>query len=134
MGLVLDIGTWRVEADPDATRAGYEALGPKGSADGCPCYPCQNFRVARASAYPSEFLDVLNTLGVNPRCEDDVSDFGPSDDNAHEDYVQGRRGGWQDWKWTYQGEFLAFGRASQVRKPPKHKGLKCEVEVGPTFS
>jgi hypothetical protein len=92
----------------------------------------------RASERVSDgVLDLLNALGIDPRREDDVHDFGPREATWSEDYEHGR-GSWRDWKWMYEGDFRAFGRVSRRHTHPGDTASKAspkyETRVGPFFS
>ncbi len=111
MQVVLDAGPWKIEVDPDATRHAYEAWGTTGCADECDCAYCLNFRAARPTPYPAVFLELLDLLGVDPRCECEATEFGPSKASWFRDFEQ-RAGAWQEWAWIYVGSFRALGRVA----------------------
>jgi len=68
------IGRWVLECDPDATRSIYEASSH--GAHVCSCAYCRNFIAVRDEAYPSEFLELLAALGIDPHKEADIAEFG----------------------------------------------------------
>src|SRR5438445_9650708 len=59
-------GEWKYRSDREATILAYAQAG-RGGADTCDCVGCRNFRVARECAFPTEFLAVLDQLGIDPR-------------------------------------------------------------------
>jgi hypothetical protein len=59
----LQVATWQIECDPEATRAVYESL-PLGT--DCSCDQCRNFNAAAGSTFPSEFITLAKRLGVDP--------------------------------------------------------------------
>jgi hypothetical protein len=61
-------GQWAFSTDRDATRLAYGRV-ERGGVDTCNCADCRNFRVARARAFPAEFLSLLDQLGIDP-CKD----------------------------------------------------------------
>jgi hypothetical protein len=64
-------GQWQYTADRDATILAYGRT-ERGGADTCDCVDCRNFRVARADAFPAEFLALLDKLGIDPRKDAEV--------------------------------------------------------------
>jgi hypothetical protein len=44
----------------------------RGGVEKCGCAHCRNFALARARAYPAEFLRLLDELGIDPRKEAEV--------------------------------------------------------------
>src|SRR4051812_18658955 len=58
-----DVGRWLIEHDPDATRRCFAGL-PLGS--GCDCVNCRNFDAAAGRTFPTEFVALLEALGVDP--------------------------------------------------------------------
>jgi len=64
----LQIGPWRVRYDATATRRAYEHI-RHGGAEECHCSTCRNYIAARSSAFPAEFLRVLERLGIDPTKE-----------------------------------------------------------------
>jgi len=64
----LRIGPWRVRYDAAATRRAYERI-RHGGAEECRCSTCRNYIAARSSAFPAEFLRLLERLGVDPAKE-----------------------------------------------------------------
>ena len=59
----LQIASWQIEHDPDATRSAYAPL-PIGT--GCPCDQCRNFDAAVGRAFPTEFMELAGSLGIDP--------------------------------------------------------------------
>jgi hypothetical protein len=58
-------GTVVVECDVVATQKAYEPH--ESYAVGCACTPCKNYLSARERFYPSDFLAILQALGVDYR-------------------------------------------------------------------
>ena len=69
----LAIGRWRLEHDPVATRAVYEASS-RGAHD-CSCAYCRNFIAVRDHVYPPSFLELLSQLGIDPHKEAEICDY-----------------------------------------------------------
>lgn len=67
-----------VRFDVAATRRLYAAK-PRGEADGCTCKFCRNFILQRATAYPQEFVALLERLGVDPFKENEPIGFAMPD-------------------------------------------------------
>ena len=59
----LQVATWQIECDPQATRAAYESF-PPGTE--CSCDQCRNFNAAAGSTFPPEFIALASSLGVDP--------------------------------------------------------------------
>jgi hypothetical protein len=115
----FELGPWTVEVDSEATRQAYAAAGGVGAADTCPCAWCRNFSVARERVFPAEFLALLDRLGVDSHCEDEVSHYGPAGDESWwGDYKQSQ-GAWQTWNSLYLGSFHAIGRVSPPPPPQR---------------
>jgi hypothetical protein len=54
---------WLIDHDPDATRHCFAQL-PVGT--GCTCNQCRNFDAAARRTFPSEFVALLDALGIDP--------------------------------------------------------------------
>jgi len=57
------VARWLIDHDPEATHRCYSQL-PVGT--GCTCNQCRNFDAAAGQTFPSDFLVVLDALGVDP--------------------------------------------------------------------
>ena len=57
--------------DRAATERAYSEA-EKGGTDTCDCVPCRNFREARATAFPTAFLALLDQLGIDPNKDGEV--------------------------------------------------------------
>ncbi len=64
-------GRWTLEANPDATRVAYGAVA-HGAPELCDCPACRNFAANRTTAYPGEFFQLLDNLGVRFDCEAEI--------------------------------------------------------------
>jgi hypothetical protein len=60
-----------VTVDVEATRRMY-ALIDHGQADDCTCEDCAYFSTHRSQAYPQEFVDLLERLGIDAAKENEV--------------------------------------------------------------
>jgi hypothetical protein len=69
------IDGWKLICDPGCTREAY-FRSSRGAHD-CPCTGCRNFLAVRDDFYPSSFLGLLNSLGINKHKEAEVHDLGP---------------------------------------------------------
>ena len=68
---MLTFGQWQDTMDRDATAAAYR-LAEAGGVDTCDCASCRNFRLARVRVFPSEFLALLDKLGIDPSKDGEV--------------------------------------------------------------
>jgi hypothetical protein len=59
------LGFFTFTVDRLATAQAYRTAG-NGGADSCSCRACRNFRLVRDSAFPPEFLRLLEELGIDP--------------------------------------------------------------------
>ena len=66
-----NFGPWKYTADRDSTILAYRRTAC-GGADTCNCAGCRNFRLARAASLPTEFLALLDTLGIDSRKDAEV--------------------------------------------------------------
>jgi hypothetical protein len=95
----LRLGDQVVRYDRDATVTAYAIL-KCGDADRCGCVYCRNFAAQRTSAYPLEFLSLLDQLGIDVGKEGEVFDMaGPFDLTSRP------VGGW----FYFVGEFVEAG-------------------------
>jgi len=62
--MIATIGRWKIEYAPEITSRGYSSL-PVGS--GCDCSDCRNFMAAIDHAFPSEFRNLAESLGIDIR-------------------------------------------------------------------
>ncbi len=56
------VARWLIDDDPDATRRCFSQL-PVGT--GCTCNQCRNFDAAAGQTFPSEFVTLVEALGVD---------------------------------------------------------------------
>ena len=73
---------WVLEADRSETQAIYADTRASGATE-CGCADCRRFETVRAELYPRSVLEVLNRLGVDPKKEVEVMNFGP-DGEGHD--------------------------------------------------
>jgi hypothetical protein len=59
----MQVGSWAIELDPEATREAYASL-PSGT--GCTCDNCRNFDAAAGRTFPPEFLALAASMGIDP--------------------------------------------------------------------
>jgi hypothetical protein len=87
----LNVGQQKILFDREATAALYRQTIMVPGADQCSCISCKNFVAQRGRAFPGEFLQFLNELGVDPLKEWEVFDynFDPKNPRKHVLY-----GGW----------------------------------------
>jgi hypothetical protein len=64
-------GDSRFECDRDATLAAYSRVIAE-SAARCACNGCRNFVLAGTTAFPNQFLRLLDSLGVDPLKDGEV--------------------------------------------------------------
>ena len=75
MEVELSVGQQRIVFDRAATVALYRDTVTVAGADRCTCISCKNFAVQRSKAYPTEFLQFLKELGVDPLKEWEAFDY-----------------------------------------------------------
>ena len=71
----IRIDGWTLFCDAGRTREAY-SLSSRGAHD-CPCAGCRNFLAVRDEFYPSSFLGLLDSLGINKHKEAEVYEMGP---------------------------------------------------------
>ena len=71
MRVDLQVLSWRLRVDPEATRSAHEAMG-RGGAESCGCIYCRNFAASRQSAYPPQALDIFARLGMRTDRETEI--------------------------------------------------------------
>jgi hypothetical protein len=83
----MHLGDQTIRYDREATAAIYAGL-RGGWAEGCLCVGCRNLMAQRDVAYPSEFREVLDRLGIDPNKEAEAVADGPLENGLH------HYGGW----------------------------------------
>lgn len=73
--------------DRAATAAYYQTIA-QGDADVCGCSFCRNFALQRSTAFPTDFMRLLDQLGIDADKEAEAFDWGPVGDGLR------RYGGW----------------------------------------
>jgi hypothetical protein len=91
-------GQWQYSVDRDATAAAYARVA-HGDAVRCGCNGCRNVIAARPQVFPTEFVALLESLGVDPTKEGEVYTEGHKSRGSH--YY----GGW----FHFVGELLVTG-------------------------
>jgi hypothetical protein len=76
MPVEIHVGQQVASIDRDATAALYVDTINLAGADECGCTNCKNFAAQRASAFPEEFLSLLQRVGANPSREFEAFDLG----------------------------------------------------------
>ena len=79
---LLRQGAYVVEYDRDLTTAAYGRMN-QGGADICGCLHCRNFAALRGEAYPREFLQTLEQLGIDPLKEGEAYYLGSVERRLH---------------------------------------------------
>ena len=83
----IHIGKWHLEVDTTSTRDVYERT-LRGSPAACGCTICRNFAALGDAAFPSDFRDEAESLGIDPHKAAEIHEwFGFRD--SHLNY-----GGW----------------------------------------
>jgi hypothetical protein len=72
----IQAGDQLIRYDSVHTRQAYSAM-KCGDAERCGCSYCLNFAAQRTTAYPKNFLLLLDQLGVDPEKEGEVYECGP---------------------------------------------------------
>lgn len=75
----LVVDDWTVRHDRAATAAYYRTLA-HGDADRCGCSFCSNFALQRPTAFPPEFLGLMERPGIDAGREHEVYEMGPVGD------------------------------------------------------
>lgn len=72
-------GPWTIEADPEATRNGYDAMAAawisSGRTHSCACPMCRNLYLQRPNVLPVEVRECMGRLGIDPERELDSNDY-----------------------------------------------------------
>ncbi|MGH0035797.1 MAG: hypothetical protein ACQGVK_12295 [Myxococcota bacterium] len=79
---LLDIARWKLWSDPAATEAVYAGI-DVGGCDRCGCDACFNFAQARHLCFGTDWIDLLEWLGVDPLLESEVVHRGPGPAGGH---------------------------------------------------
>jgi len=69
--VIVQVGPWRVEADPEATARAHARM-PAGCPERCGCRYCVNFVATRGRAYPAEELRLFEALGIRQDRESEI--------------------------------------------------------------
>jgi hypothetical protein len=69
--MISRFGEWEFTCDREATRAAYERA-EAGGADTCSCVWCRNFVLVRDRVYPSQLVEFLESVGIDPRKDGEV--------------------------------------------------------------
>ena len=85
--MIHSIGKWQLEVDASATRDVYERTS-RGSPADCDCTICRNFSALGDTAFPSDFREAAERLGVDYHKAAEIHEWFGFRDN-HLDY-----GGW----------------------------------------
>jgi hypothetical protein len=100
--------------EPEETRRIYARI-PCGGADTCNCLPCRNFQLVRDAAYPPDFRELLNELGIDYRKELEVFLGVPLENGTH----------------LYEGWFCfvgkAYGRAMSTSDSSTDTGFSYRI-------
>jgi hypothetical protein len=68
---MTSFGQWEFHVDRPATMDAH-AREPRGGADSCTCNGCRNFVAAREKVFPTTFLKLLDSLGIDPLKDGEV--------------------------------------------------------------
>ena len=78
----FSVGDQTFNFDKSATQAAYTSL-EGGFAERCGCAGCRNFAAQRTTAFPPEFLTLLDQLGIDPLKEGEAFEYGPEPSGKH---------------------------------------------------
>jgi hypothetical protein len=113
---LLHFHDWTIDIDVQATGAAYAMLS-SGEAERCGCSKCRNWISHRSTVFPIAFLDFLQSMGVDPTKETEISEY--------------EGGAIHPMRYLYSGEFLFIGRV--LSGPdcfrPQPDGRGCSVEL-----
>ena len=79
---LVQFAKWLIESAPDATQEAYARI-DSGGAERCGCEECFNFANARHLIYPTEVIDLLEWLGIDPLLETEVTHVRRLDSGLH---------------------------------------------------
>ena len=75
----IELGDQVIEYDRELTQRAYSDI-KGGDADRCGCSYCRNFSAQRRTAFPAEFLNLLDRIGIDAGKEGEVYDCGVVDE------------------------------------------------------
>jgi len=78
----FNLGDQTFNFDKSATKTAYASL-EGGDADRCGCDPCRNFAAQRTAAFPRDFLDLLDRIGIDAKKEGEAVHCGPEPSGKH---------------------------------------------------
>ena len=84
---MASFGLWEYSCDRQATIEAYARI-DRGGSETCTCNGCRNFSGARPHVFPSKFLALLNSVGIDSAKDGEVYHNGQLSPGVH-DY-----GGW----------------------------------------
>lgn len=105
-----EFGRWQIAFDRDETIRRYSLL-PVGS--GCSCTECKNFHLVGVDAYPKDFRDIADALGIDLCKPAELCHYGAPATPMR------LTGGW----------FHVAGRITSGREPWKSKGPTSSVKI-----
>lgn len=82
MKMRRSILVWTIESDPEITASIYKDV-PEGAAKLCSCPCCRNFDAARPQYYPKAFIDILDSILIDPSKEFSVRMVAPLEKGLH---------------------------------------------------
>jgi hypothetical protein len=110
-------GNWTFRLERLATQEAY-AMCPLGGDDTCDCAFCRNFRLARERVFPEPFLQLLDSLGIDPLKDGEVYHVAcPGGLHAY--------GGW----FHFAGELIEDGDFAPVVLAPGFEAKLCKAEA-----
>lgn len=115
---ILNTGNCEIAYDAEATRRAHADMA-SGGAEKCECVPCKNFAAQKPVGYPTEFLSLLERLGIDRDREIEVYVFTDNDPEGL-DYC-----GW----FYFVGSVLADG----PREQRVENNFAFSVINGPAF-
>jgi hypothetical protein len=78
----VELAGWSLWSDPAATEEVYARI-VAGGCDRCGCDACFNFAQARHLCFETDWIDLLEWLGIDPLLESEVVYRGPSRGGLH---------------------------------------------------
>lgn len=80
----IEYRDWILDVESQATKQAHARAEPMGPST-CSCADCRNFLAARAAGlvYPSEVIDFLRDVGIDPIVETEIAAFGREESGAH---------------------------------------------------
>ena len=118
----LHLGFWRADFDRDATLRAHAAMPTDRRT--CQCLTCKNYMAQKPTPFPSDFLDLLSRLGIDPNKEIEVYEMQPDDPQGIEYY------GW----FYFVGDVVADAGSPNPANGPIVTEFSYHLAPGPAYA